>query len=129
MRAAGTIAAAAHGVTPIGILTALAGGTAFRAEATVERPSNDALAAANHARSRIARLIIKIHPAASTTGNHGKLLFKMMCIARSPLLPGNRYACAPLLILTAEHSPLRPRTINAPPALVSRRRRNSFRVR
>ncbi len=92
MRAAGAIAAAAHGVTPIGILTVVAAGTALGAEATVERPSNDELAAANHARSRTARLIIKIHPVASTTGNHGKLLFKMMRIARSPLLPGHHYA-------------------------------------
>ena len=72
MRAAGAIAAAEHGVTPIGILTAVAVGTTLGAEATVDRPSNEALAAANHARSRVARLIIKIHPAASTIGNHGR---------------------------------------------------------
>src|SRR2546428_5672512 len=82
MRAAGAVAAAVQGATPTGTLTAVpAAGTALGAEAAVGRPPNDALAAANHARSEIARPTITIHPAASTIGNHGKLLFRMMCIA------------------------------------------------
>ena len=76
------MAAAVQGATPTGTLTAVpAAGTALGAEAAVGRPPNDALAAANHARSEIARPTITIHPAASTIGNHGKLLFRMMCIA------------------------------------------------
>src|SRR2546428_10903636 len=82
MRAAGAVAAAVQGATPTGTLTAVpAAGTALGAEAAVGRPPTDALAAANPARSEIARPTITIHPAASTIGNHGKLLFRMMCIA------------------------------------------------
>src|SRR5438105_12723407 len=80
----GASAAAAHGATRIGTLTAVeAGETALATEAP--GGPNDALAAANHSSSGIARLIIKTHPAARTTGNQGKFLFKMMRIAGSSL--------------------------------------------
>lgn len=66
-------AAAAAGATLTGTVAfVVAGGTALAgAEATLE-PS-DAVAAANDAISTIARLTIKIHPTASTSGNHGTL--------------------------------------------------------
>src|SRR5207237_3412852 len=80
----GASAAAAHGATRIGTLNAVeAGETALATEAP--GGPNDALAAANHSSSGIARLIIKTHPAARTTGNQGKFLFKMMRIAGSSL--------------------------------------------
>jgi len=74
----GASAAAAHGATAVE-----AGETALATEAP--GGPNDALAAANHSSSGIARLIIKTHPAARTTGNQGKFLFKMMRIAGSSL--------------------------------------------